>query len=82
LDNLWTEWQDRRTQILNTLESLEYKLQLHVSNLDAAFEIITDAGIVHNDLKRKDQKELLRQMINKVVMDATGTIGLSNWLSP
>lgn len=31
---------------------------------------------MYNDLKRKDQKELLRQMIDKVVIDATGTIRL------
>ncbi|MEM9954341.1 MAG: recombinase family protein [Chloroflexota bacterium] len=75
-DSLWAEWQDRRSQILNTLESLEHKLQSHVSNLNVALEIITYAGIVYNSLKRKDQKELLRQMIDKVVIDATGTIRL------
>jgi hypothetical protein len=75
-DSLWKEWQDRRSRIRSTLDSLGEKQQTHISNLDAALEILAYVGIVYNDLERKDQKELLRQMVDKVVIDARGKIRL------
>ena len=75
-DTLWSEWRDRRSRIKSTLDSLAQKQQTHISNLDAALEIIAYAGIVYNSLERKDKKELLRHMVDKVVIDATGTIRL------
>lgn len=75
-DNLWSEWRDRRSRIKSTLDTLAHKQQTHISNLDAALEIIAYAGIVYNGLERKDKKELLRHMVDKVVIDATGTIRL------
>jgi site-specific DNA recombinase len=75
-DNLWSEWQDRRSRIRSTLDSLGQKQQTHISNLDAALEIIAYAGIVYNSLERQDKKELVRQMVDMVIIDATGTIRL------
>lgn len=40
--------------------------------LDAALEIIAQVGVVYNMLERDDQKELLRQMIERVIVDPTG----------
>ena len=75
-DNLWSEWQDRRSRIRLTLDSLRHKQQTHISNLDAALEIIAFAGIVYNSLERQDKKDLVRQMVDKVIIDITGTIRL------
>jgi hypothetical protein len=75
-DSLWKEWQDRRSRIRSALDSLGEKQQTHISNLDAALEILAYVGIVYNDLEREDQKELLRQMVDKVVINAIGKIRL------
>jgi hypothetical protein len=75
-DNLWSEWRDRRSRIKSTLDTLAHKQQTHISNLDAALEIIAYAGIVYTGLECTDKKELVRHMVDKVVIDATGTIRL------
>ena len=56
-DNLWSEWQDKRSRIRSTLSSLAHKQETHISNLDSALEIIAYAGIVYNSLERKNKEE-------------------------
>src|ERR1041385_6694014 len=75
-DNLWHEWQDRRSKIQLTLESLEHQHKTHITNLDAALKIIVQVGFVYNSLERSDQKELLRHMVERVVIDSVGKIRL------
>lgn len=75
-DSLWREWQDRRNQIRSTLEALQYHHKAHVTNLDTALQMIAQVGIVYNSLKRSDQKELLRHIVSRVVIDKEGTISL------
>ena len=75
-DGLWREWQDRRNQIRIAIESLQAKHEVHITNLDAALRIIAQAGIVYNTLERSDQKELLRHMVERVIIDPEGTIRL------
>ncbi len=43
-------------------------------NLDAALTIIAKVGILYNKLGRSDQKELLRQMVERVVVNPEGMI--------
>jgi DNA invertase Pin-like site-specific DNA recombinase len=73
-DNLWAEWQDRRRTIQMNLEALQQKREYHIANLDAALTIIAKVGILYNKLERSDQKELLRQMIERVVVNPEGMI--------
>ncbi|MBZ0299421.1 MAG: recombinase family protein [Anaerolineae bacterium] len=75
-DGLWREWQDRRNKIRATLESLQHRQETHVTNLDTALAIIAQVGIVYNTLERSDQKELLRQMVERVVVDPAGKVNL------
>lgn len=75
-DNLWHEWQDKRNQLRYTLDSLQERKQVHIKNLDSALEIISHVGIVYNELSRDDKRELLRQMIERVLIDSTGTVRL------
>ena len=75
-DSLWREWQDRRNQIRSTLASLQYQHKTHITNLDAALQMIAQVGIVYNSLERSDQKELLRHIVSRVVIDRKGTISL------
>jgi hypothetical protein len=75
-DSLWREWQDRRNQIRSTLDSLQHQQKTHITNLDAALQMIVQVGMVYNSLERDDQKELLRHMVSRVVIDHEGTISL------
>ncbi|MBZ0303440.1 MAG: recombinase family protein [Anaerolineae bacterium] len=75
-DSMWREWQDRRNQIRATLASLQHQQKAHITNLDAALQMIAQVGMVYNSLERNDQKELLRHMISRVVIDHEGSISL------
>ncbi len=71
-DVQWQEWQDRRARIRISLDGLEGQQQVHIENLDAALKIIAQVGIVYNRLERGDQKELLRYMVERVIVDPAG----------
>ncbi|MBK8034732.1 MAG: recombinase family protein [Chloroflexi bacterium] len=75
-DMQWQEWQDRRARIRLSLEGLEGQQQVYIENLDAALKIIAQVGIVYNRLERSDQKELLRYMVERVIVDPAGQIRL------
>jgi DNA invertase Pin-like site-specific DNA recombinase len=75
-DSLWAEWQDRRIQVRRTLAVLTTSKQVHIDNLETALQIIAGIGSLYNVLERKDQKELLRQVVNRVVVDDTGNVSL------
>ena len=73
-DSQWQEWQDRRARIRISLEGLENQQQIHIDNLDSALKIIAQIGIVYNRLECSDQKELLRHMVERVIVDPAGQI--------
>jgi DNA invertase Pin-like site-specific DNA recombinase len=75
-DSLWREWQDRRNRIRSSLATLEQSHQTHIDNLDIALKMISRVGIVYNSLERSDQKELLRHVVSRVVIDNEGIISL------
>jgi site-specific DNA recombinase len=75
-DSLWKEWQDRRALIRATLEGLQQQQETHIANLDMALKIIAQVGIVYNTLERSDQKELLRHMVERVIIDPMGKVKL------
>ena len=55
-DNLWVDWQDRRNQVRQTLETLAVSHQVHIDNLEMALQIIARIGTLYNGLEREDQK--------------------------
>jgi|GEM_PF-1983709 len=71
-DGLWREWQDRRSQIHKTLDLLEKDRAFHIDNLDAALQVIAQIGTLYNGLQRSEQKQLLRQVIDRVVVNEEG----------
>ncbi|MBK8034573.1 MAG: hypothetical protein IPK17_34735 [Chloroflexi bacterium] len=75
-DTLWAEWQDRRNQVRRTLETLTVSQQVHIDNLEMALQIIARIGTLYNGLERKDQKELLRQVVSRVVVNDAGNVSL------
>lgn len=48
----------------------------HVDNLATALQIIAKIGKLYNGLERKDQKDLLRQVVRRVVIDECGKVAL------
>lgn len=75
-DNLWAEWQDRRKQLRQTLKALDQDRAFHVDNLDAALQMIARIGTLYNGLQQQDQKELLRQVIERAVVNHEGKVRL------
>lgn len=75
-ESMWAEWQDRRQTIRRTLETMQQEQQVHVDNLDLALEIIARIGTLYNGLQRSDQKELLRQVVERVIVDDDGQVSL------
>ena len=75
-DSLWSEWQDRRNQVRRTLETLTVSHQVHVDNLEMALQIIARIGTLYNGLQQQDQKELLRQVVHRVVVNDAGNVSL------
>lgn len=54
-ESLWDSlWQDHRTKIRATVESLEHEQQTHITNLDAVLQMIAQVGIVYNSLECGD----------------------------
>ncbi|MCI0709641.1 MAG: recombinase family protein [Chloroflexi bacterium] len=73
-DTLWREWRDRRSAINSSLKELDKRYSLHVANLDAALTLIAKLGILYGRLDQHDQQKVLRLVVNRVMIDATGTI--------
>ncbi len=75
-EDLWQEWQDRRTRLRAALDGLKHQNEAHIANLDTALRIIAQVGNVYNELERGDQKELLRQMVERVIVNPKGEVRL------
>ncbi len=75
-DALWEEWQDRRHKVRRTLEMLTVDHETHIENLGMALQIIAGIGTLYNGLQREDQKELLRQVVHRVVVNEAGNVRL------
>ncbi len=73
-DSLWAEWQDRRQHLQHSLESLRARKEVHISNLDMALTIIAKVGILYERLKRDSQQRLLREMVDRIIVDPDGNI--------
>ncbi|MBK8139450.1 MAG: hypothetical protein IPK52_27165 [Chloroflexi bacterium] len=81
-DNLWTEWQDRRRTLRDTLQSFETSNAMHIANLDAAITVIAKVGVLYGKLERSNQRKLLREMVDRVVVTPEGAILRMELLPP
>ena len=72
--NLWKEWQDQRQKLTERMESLEKKSDFHISNLDSALHIISKIGVLYDGLNFKQKRNLLRDVVDRVVVDPSGNI--------
>lgn len=81
-DNLWREWQDRRQTLRFSLASMEQSREIHITHLDAALKIIAKVGILYSSLGFSDQKELLRLIVERVIVSSEGKIVKLDLLPP
>jgi len=81
-DGLWREWQDRRQTLRENREAAERDSEYHIDNLDAALHIISRIGVLYHQLERPQQKKLLREMIDRIVVNAEGTVLRIDLLPP
>ena len=80
--DMWAEWQDKRNKLRANLELLEHKCESYIDDLDDALTLITKLGILYERLSRSDQKELLRNVIERVVVNTEGEIARVDLLPP
>ncbi len=60
--------------IRKNLELLDYPHETHIANLDAALNIIAKVGILYHSLESSEKKELLRLIVERVVVNPEGMI--------
>jgi hypothetical protein len=80
--NLWAEWQDKRQKLRASLDLLDQKCETYINDLDDALTLITKLGILYEKLPRSDQKELLRNVVERVVVNPEGRIERVDLLPP
>ncbi|QPC81730.1 recombinase family protein [Phototrophicus methaneseepsis] len=73
-DLLWQEWQDKRRSIQTSLVSLNRQHEAHIADLDAALTIISKVSILYSNLGRDDQRSVLHEMVDKIVVNRFGTV--------
>jgi DNA invertase Pin-like site-specific DNA recombinase len=80
--DLWAEWQDKRQRLKRAYALLDRRCETYISDLDDALSIISQLGVLYESLPRADQKELLRNLVERVVLNPEGTIIRVDWLAP
>lgn len=80
--NLWAEWQDKRHTLRESLDLLDQKCDNYIDDLDDALTIMTKLSILYETLSRSDQKELLRNVVKRVVVNLEGEIERVDLLPP
>lgn len=73
-DRLWSEWQDRRQRIQNTIATLQQDQHVHFDNLDNALAIIAKISILYSKLEFCDKKELLQLIFERIIVNSSGEI--------
>jgi hypothetical protein len=73
-DNLWAEWQDRRRTLRESLEAADLQTEYHIAHLDDALHIISKIGVLFRRLGAGSQKDLLREIVERVVIDSSGKV--------
>jgi hypothetical protein len=79
---LWDEWQDKRQKLRGSLALLDQRCEMYISDLDDALNIIAKLGILYETLPFEDQQELLRNVVERVVLNPEGTILRVDLLPP
>lgn len=80
--DLWSEWQDKRQRLRGSMALLDQRCESYIDDLDEALMIIAKLGILYETLPRPKQKELLRNVVERVVLNPEGTVVRVDLLPP
>lgn len=70
------------SRLRQALESIETSNAIHIANLDAAITVIAKVGVLYGKLERSDQRKLLREMVDRVIVSPEGKILRMELLPP
>ncbi|TVR24694.1 MAG: recombinase family protein [Anaerolineaceae bacterium] len=73
-NNLWAEWQDRRDRLRQNLATIGQEQQANIQNLDDALAWIAKLAILYETQSLENQHELLRLIVERVVVDHAGNV--------
>lgn len=73
-NSLWEEWQDQRRNIGNALNMVSQKTDYHIANVDDTLTMIAQIGVLFEIMSLKSQKQLLHEVVEKVVISLEGKI--------
>jgi hypothetical protein len=76
------EYQDEQKRIQLALSAIQKENKDRISNLDAALSIIAEIGERYGRQHPAQQREILRHMIRRVVVDEQGIIVRLEYLPP
>lgn len=73
-NTLWAEWHDKRTSLHASMQSMSKAQAHHVKNLDTALSLLAKIGILYERLDQHEQKDVLKQVVKRVVVNPEGLI--------
>ena len=79
---MWAEWQDRRQLLNGNLHLLEQSCEDYIRDLDDALTLIAKLDILYEELIGEEKRDLLVNLLERVVVDTMGKIVRVEWLSP
>jgi hypothetical protein len=79
---LTRECQDERQHLESVSNQLELEQDSCIENLDAALQIISEIAERFAKCTREQQRDILLQMVERVVIDAEGRVTRLEWKPP
>ncbi|MCA9892192.1 MAG: recombinase family protein [Anaerolineae bacterium] len=76
------EVQSERERIENALQSIHQESSSRIEDLDMALEILSQIGDRYARLDRETQREVLRKLVSKVIVDESGKVNRLELLPP
>jgi hypothetical protein len=73
-NTLWIEWHDKRTSIQASLKEMTSTRANHVKDLDTALRLLAIIGILYERLDKHEQKDVLKQVVRRIIVNPEGLI--------
>jgi hypothetical protein len=64
----------RHSHLVDVLEASDQQTEYHIAHLDDALHIIAKIGVLFRRLDASSQKDLLREIVERVVVDPCGKV--------
>lgn len=76
------EWQDKRHKLHASLDLLDQRCENFIDDLDEALTLITKLSILYETLSNTQKRELLNNVVERVIVNLEGEIVRVNLLPP